>query len=155
FLIVPGLMLATGMPILNAIGSSLVAVAAFGFTSAANYAVSGFVDWRLAAVFLAGGVVGGLAGAALAKRLADKRATHNVAFASVVSAARPELRATGPGLGGPPPKTPTCPPGPADLMVTPAAVGRTMPDMMLARRGRRADSRRGWDDGRLAAACRR
>ena len=86
FLIVPGLMLATGMPILNAIGSSLVAVSAFGFTSAANYAASGFVDWRLAAVFLAGGVVGGLAGAALAKRLADKRGTLNVAFACVIFA---------------------------------------------------------------------
>ena len=84
FLIVPGLMLATGMPILNAIGSSLVAVTAFGFTSAANYAVSGFVDWKLAAIFLAGGVVGGFAGAALAKHLADKRGALNVAFALVV-----------------------------------------------------------------------
>jgi uncharacterized membrane protein YfcA len=86
FLIVPGLMLATGMPILNAIGSSLVAVTAFGFTSAANYAVSGFVDWRLAAIFLAGGVVGGLGGAALAKRLADRRGALNVTFAFVVFA---------------------------------------------------------------------
>jgi hypothetical protein len=84
FLIVPGLMLATGMPILNAIGSSLVAVTAFGLTSAANYAVSGWVDWKLAAIFLAGGVVGGLAGAALAKHLADKRGALNMAFACVV-----------------------------------------------------------------------
>ena len=38
FLIVPGLMLASGMPILNAVGSSLVAVTAFGLTTAANYA---------------------------------------------------------------------------------------------------------------------
>ena len=86
FLIVPGLMLATGMPILNAIGSSLVAVSAFGFTSAANYALSGFVDWQLAAIFLAGGVVGGLLGAALAKRLADKRGALNITFALVVFA---------------------------------------------------------------------
>ncbi len=84
FLIVPGLMLATGMPILNAIGSSLVAVTAFGLTSAANYAMSGFVDWRLAAIFLAGGVVGGLLGAALAKHLADKRGALNIAFACVI-----------------------------------------------------------------------
>jgi uncharacterized membrane protein YfcA len=84
FLIVPGLMLATGMPILNAIGSSLVAVAAFGFTSAANYALSGFVDWQLAAIFLAGGIAGGLLGAALAKRLADRRGALNVAFAVVI-----------------------------------------------------------------------
>lgn len=84
FLIVPGLMLATGMPILEAIGSSLVAVTAFGLTSAANYAASGLVDWGLAAIFLAGGVVGGFAGAALARRLAEKRGALNVAFSLVI-----------------------------------------------------------------------
>jgi uncharacterized membrane protein YfcA len=86
FLIVPGLMLATGMPILNAIGSSLVAVAAFGLTSAANYALSGFVDWALAAIFLAGGVLGGVAGATLAKALAGKRGALNFVFAGVIFA---------------------------------------------------------------------
>jgi hypothetical protein len=86
FLIVPGLMLATGMPILNAIGSSLVAVSAFGLTTAVNYAWSGLVDWRLAAIFLAGGVVGGLAGATLARHLADKRGALNVTFALVIFA---------------------------------------------------------------------
>ena len=34
FLIVPALMLATGMPIMNAVSSSLVAVTAFGLTTA-------------------------------------------------------------------------------------------------------------------------
>jgi hypothetical protein len=86
FLIVPGLMLATGMPILNAIGSSLVAVSAFGLTTAANYAWSGLVDWELAAIFLAGGVVGGVAGAALARHLADKRGALSVTFALVIFA---------------------------------------------------------------------
>src|ERR1700745_1693908 len=36
FLIVPSLMLATGMPIINAVSSSLVAVTAFGLTTAAR-----------------------------------------------------------------------------------------------------------------------
>ena len=36
FLIVPGLIAATGMPMINAIGSSLVAVIAFGLTTAAE-----------------------------------------------------------------------------------------------------------------------
>ena len=63
FLIVPGLMLSTGMPILNAVGSSLIAVAAFGATAAANYALSGLVDWWLAAIFICGGLIGGIAGA--------------------------------------------------------------------------------------------
>ena len=86
FLIVPGLMLATGMPILNAVASSLVAVAAFGVTAAANYALSGFVDWRLAAIFIGGGVFGGIAGAKLAATLGKTRGRLNIAFAAVIFA---------------------------------------------------------------------
>ena len=86
FLIVPGLMLATGMPILNAIASSLVAVAAFGITAAANYALSGLVDWWLAAVFIGGGVLGGVAGAQLAATLGKTRGRLNIAFAAVIFA---------------------------------------------------------------------
>ena len=50
FLIVPALMLATGMPIINAISSSLVAVTAFGLTTAASYAWSGLISWKLASL---------------------------------------------------------------------------------------------------------
>ncbi|PKP90017.1 MAG: hypothetical protein CVT77_16235 [Alphaproteobacteria bacterium HGW-Alphaproteobacteria-16] len=69
FLIVPGLVASTSMPILNAVGTSLVAVTAFGLTTAANYAFSGLVDWVLAGVFITGGVLGGLGGTFAAKRL--------------------------------------------------------------------------------------
>lgn len=48
-LIVPGIMLGSGMPILNAICSSLFSVSAFGLTTAANYALSGLIDWGIAA----------------------------------------------------------------------------------------------------------
>lgn len=72
FLIVPGLIAATGMPMLNAVGSSLVAVTAFGLTTAGNYALSGMVDWPLAGVFVAGGFLGSLAGTGAAKRLSGK-----------------------------------------------------------------------------------
>lgn len=85
FLIVPGLMLATGMPILNAVASSLVAVAAFGMTAAGNYAVSGLVDWWLAAIFICGGVIGGIAGARLAGTLGRTRGRLNTVFAGVIS----------------------------------------------------------------------
>ena len=84
FLIVPGLIAAAGMPIINAIGSSLVSVTAFGTTAALNYAVSGFVDWRLAFVFIVGGVVGGLIGGRIAKTLGEKRGALNTIFAGVV-----------------------------------------------------------------------
>ncbi len=86
FLIVPGLMLATGMPILNAVGSSLVAVAAFGLTTALNYAVSGLVDWRLAFMFIVGGVVGGFIGSRSAHLLASKRGSLNAVFAALIFA---------------------------------------------------------------------
>ena len=62
FLIVPGLMLATGMPLTFAIGTSLVAVAAFGAATAASYAISGLVDWWLAGLFVLGGLLGGFIG---------------------------------------------------------------------------------------------
>jgi len=41
FLIVPGLMLATGMALQNAIATSLLAVTVLGLTTAASYANSG------------------------------------------------------------------------------------------------------------------
>lgn len=86
FLIVPGLVSSTGMPIINAIGSSLVAVAAFGLTTALSYAASGLVDWTLAGVFVLGGAVGGLAGTRLAGILAQRRGVMHTAFAGLIIA---------------------------------------------------------------------
>ena len=75
FLVAPALILGTGMPTIAAIGSSLVAVGAFGMTTALNYAVSGMVQWPTALLFIAGGIGGGWAGARLAKRLSAQRQT--------------------------------------------------------------------------------
>lgn len=86
FLIVPGLVAATGMPILFAISSSLVAVTAFGLTTAMNYALSGLVDWMLAIVFIGGGVVGGFAGTLAAQRLSTRKGSLNLAFAMLIFA---------------------------------------------------------------------
>jgi uncharacterized membrane protein YfcA len=69
-----------------AIGSSLVAVTAFAATAALNYAASGLVDWRLAVVFLAGGVLGGLPGGYVACRLGSRRGALNVVFAGIITA---------------------------------------------------------------------
>ncbi len=84
FLVVPGLMASTGMPILYAVGSSLIAVTLFGLTTAVNYARSGYVDWPLAAVFIAGGALGGLLGARLATRLSGSKGTLNAVFAAMI-----------------------------------------------------------------------
>jgi uncharacterized membrane protein YfcA len=88
FLIVPALVIATGMPILNAVGSSLVAVTAFGLTTAANYALSGLVDWTLAALFVVGGILGGLLGARFANMLAGRKGALNAVFAALIFAVR-------------------------------------------------------------------
>ncbi len=84
FLIVPGLIASTGMPIINAVGSSLVAVSAFGLTTAVNYAASGLIDWPLAAVFIGGGLFGGIAGAATAKRLSGTKGRLRTVFAAII-----------------------------------------------------------------------
>jgi len=86
FLIVPALMLATGMPIMNAVSSSLVAVTAFGMTTALSYAWSGLVAWGLACLFIAGGVAGGLAGTRAARHLSARRGVLNIVFAAVIIA---------------------------------------------------------------------
>ena len=83
FLIVPALMLATGMPIMNAVSSSLVAVTAFGMTTAASYAWSGLVSWALAGLFVAGGLAGGLAGTRSARHLAERRGALNIVFSNI------------------------------------------------------------------------
>jgi len=84
FLIVPGLVGSTGMPMINAIGSSLVAVTAFGLTTALNYALSGLVDWAVALMFVTGGVFGGFVGVRLAKHLSQTRGILTSIFAVLI-----------------------------------------------------------------------
>lgn len=86
FLIVPGLLLGSGMAVLNAIGSSLFSVGTFGLTTAANYALSGLVDWTIAALFIAGGVVGGFAGMKAAVGLSTRKGALTKVFAGVLFA---------------------------------------------------------------------
>ena len=86
FLIVPALMLATGMSIMNAVSSSLVAVTAFGLTTAASYAWSGLISWALAGLFVAGGIAGGLLGTRSARLLSARRGALNMVFAAVIIA---------------------------------------------------------------------
>ena len=84
FLIVPALILATGMPMINAIGSSLLAVGSFGLATALNYAASGLVDWPVAFEFIAGGLAGGVAGMMIANRLSTGKNTLNRIFAGLI-----------------------------------------------------------------------
>jgi hypothetical protein len=82
FLIVPGIMLGSGMPILNAVGSSLFSVGAFGLTTGINYAASGLVNWPVGLEFIAGGALGGILGT----RTAVKLSTHKQVLTYIFSA---------------------------------------------------------------------
>jgi hypothetical protein len=84
FLIVPGLMASTGMSLATAQATSLLSVAAFGATTAGNYALSGWVDVGLVAAMTAGGVVGTVAGLPLARRLGATAALGHTLFAGLI-----------------------------------------------------------------------
>jgi hypothetical protein len=85
FLIVPALVFATDMPLAYAVSSSLVAVLAFGLTTATSYAFSGLVNWPLTAVFIVGGLAGGYIGVKSAHLLASRRTLLNDVFVGVIS----------------------------------------------------------------------
>lgn len=84
FLIVPGLMLATAMPIINAVGTSLLSVTAFGTTTAGSYALSGLVDWQLAAWLIAGGAFGSIFGILAGRKLSTSKRALDRMFATLV-----------------------------------------------------------------------
>jgi uncharacterized membrane protein YfcA len=77
-------MFATGMPIRNAIATSLVAITVFGAATAANYAYAGEVDWQLAGFFVGGGIAGGVAGTYAGKALASHKTALQLVFALFV-----------------------------------------------------------------------
>ena len=84
FLIVPALMASTRIQILNAIGSSPIAVCAFGLATALSYALSGYVDWPLAIIFIVGGVGGARIGFATVERTATGKGSLKAAFAILI-----------------------------------------------------------------------
>lgn len=81
FLAVPGLLAATDMPLIFAIGASLISVSVFGLATAANFALAGLTDWGVAGFFLTGGIFG----TRLARRLAAKRGALARLFSIIVA----------------------------------------------------------------------
>ncbi|MFT8718461.1 sulfite exporter TauE/SafE family protein [Acetobacter sp.] len=84
FLIVPGLIASTHMPILNAVGTSLVAVTVFGVSTAISYMLSGYVDWQLAALFIPGGIIGSYLGCWAARRIGKNNCRLTTAFSAII-----------------------------------------------------------------------
>ncbi len=67
-----------------AVGTSLVAVSAFGAATAASYAASGLVDWRIALVFIAGGIIGSIGARAVSRVLSSRKNALGTVLATVV-----------------------------------------------------------------------
>jgi uncharacterized membrane protein YfcA len=86
FLIVPGLMAATGMTLANAAASSLVSVALFGAATSASYASAGLVDGPIFLALVLGGGLGVLAGGPVARRLEGRSGLARRIFALMVVA---------------------------------------------------------------------
>jgi uncharacterized membrane protein YfcA len=91
-------MAATGMTLANAAASSLVSVGVFGTATAANYALSGWVDGTLFALLVAGGAGGSALGLPVARRLAGRAATARRMFALLILAVAVYVAARGFGL---------------------------------------------------------
>jgi len=86
FLIMPGLIFATAMPLSFAIGTSLVVVSALGLTTATSYAISGLVNWPVTVFMIVGGAAGTLAGIGVRQIFARRKGLLEPAFAVVVVA---------------------------------------------------------------------
>ncbi|WP_414899918.1 sulfite exporter TauE/SafE family protein [Sphingomonas flavalba] len=95
FLIVPGLIAATAMPITYAVGTSLVVVTALGLTTASSYALSGLVAWPLAALLVVGGLGGAVAGLAIGRCIGPRKGLLERLFALLVVAVGAYIALTG------------------------------------------------------------
>lgn len=84
FLIVPGLVWATSMPMSIAIGTSLVGVAAFGAATTTSYALSGLVNWPVAGLMIAGGLLGSALGTWASQSLSQHKRALALVFAAIV-----------------------------------------------------------------------
>lgn len=72
FLILPSLMF-SGLPLVAAVGNSLVSVGSLGIVNAIPYAINHHIDWRIVAEYIAGGSLGTMIGTPWAKRLGQTR----------------------------------------------------------------------------------
>ncbi|WP_348625536.1 sulfite exporter TauE/SafE family protein [Methylobacterium sp. 10] len=87
FLIVPGLVAATGMPLVSAVGCSLVVITAFGVTTGLSYALSHLVDWALVLAFVAGGAGGGIIGLRLRSACVARKGALDTVLAAIIGGA--------------------------------------------------------------------
>jgi len=92
FLIVPALVLLAGLPMKEAVGTSLAIVAANAFTGFAGYVGSVTVDYRLMAAFTGVAIAGSFLGTAASKRVSAATLKRGFAVFLVVVASYIILR---------------------------------------------------------------
>jgi uncharacterized protein len=73
FLVVPALVLAGRLPVMRAVGTSLVTVGALAMTTSAGYAVTGQVELTTSAEYIVGGICGGYLGSHAVMRFGSVR----------------------------------------------------------------------------------
>lgn len=73
FLITPALMYSAGLNIIDAIGTSLLPVSAFGLTTAIRYSLEAQIQWFVSILFIIGGIGGGFVGTKLSVKLPRKK----------------------------------------------------------------------------------
>ncbi len=86
FLIVPGLLFGGGLNILQAVGTSLLAVGTFGVITAARYSLSADVNFLISVLFVSGGVFGGWFGSKLAGKVPKRKLTQIFAIIVIIVA---------------------------------------------------------------------
>ena len=69
FLITPALMYAASLNIIEAIGTCLLPVSAFGLTTAIRYSLEGQIQWFVSILFILGGIGGGFVGTRLCTKI--------------------------------------------------------------------------------------
>lgn len=86
FLVVPALALLGGLPMHQAVGSSLVVIALKSFAGFAGYASHVDIDWTLAAVVTGAAIVGSVGGARLSLLVSPERLRRGFALFVLVMA---------------------------------------------------------------------
>lgn len=84
FLVVPVLVWFFRFPLVEAIATSLMVVFAMGISTSASYALAGKVSVVMTAYLIAGGLLGGLLGVAVASRLKQNARAINTVFSTML-----------------------------------------------------------------------
>ncbi|HEY7079988.1 MAG TPA: sulfite exporter TauE/SafE family protein, partial [Nitrososphaeraceae archaeon] len=85
FIIVPSLM-HLGLNIIDAIGTSLIPVSMFGYSTAIRYSFNNQIEWVIALLFIGGGIGGGILGTKFASKLPKKTLSMAFAFLLIIVA---------------------------------------------------------------------